>query len=516
MLPWTLVCALSCAGPVPPAGPDPRLTLGPVRTCADPAARDAAPFDRIWLDGWPSDGSQTLAGRGVSIDDLDGDGHLDLFVPRAVGPSRFFFGDGAGGFEDRSDEAHPSGITDAFGASTVDLEPDGDVDLVVYRASSPPVVLRNDGAGHFAGEPHPEWDHEVLGCGGAAAWGDVDLDGDLDLFYGRLGKYDEPRFYSCPSALLLNDGTGAFVDGSLQLPAYVQQVRVMAAGWFNVDDDAWPELYVVVDLPQVLDGDRLVDNDGVLLTTMSGTGLEVDLAGMGLAAGDVNDDGVVDFAVPGIDQIAVMVSAAPGIWVDRAQAWGITAGPGQSVGWGGEWVDLDADGWLDLPMGYGTIPYAPMADQPDEIYRNLGGDAGFERVGAAWGFADRFATRGFAVGDLNGDGWPDLAKREVGGRVAVDLSRCGDAHTLTVALVDPTTPNVDGIGATIEIDVGERTLSRTITAGSTSYASSGPPEALFGLGDATEVDALRVRWPNGGSTAHPGFAADRRVVVSRE
>lgn len=505
--------------------PDARVALGEDRVCADPSARDAAVFDRVVLgETWPDDGSQTLAGRGLSVADLDGDGHLDLFVPQVPSGSRFLFGDGLGGFEDRSATAHPEGIRDAFGASTADIDADGDTDLFVYRAMSPPVILRNAGDGTFVGEPHPEWDVDTIGCGGSGAWGDVDLDGDLDLFYGRLGKYDPPTFRACPSALLLNDGAGGFIDDSARIPADIQGVRVMASGWFDVDDDPYPELYVVVDLPEVLDGDRLVDNDGVALTTLTGTGLEVDLAGMGLAAGDLDGDGVTDFAVPAIDQIALLVSSGPGsgLWIDHASAANVIPArdEGQSVGWGGAFADLDADGWLDLPMGFGTIPYAPVPNQPDEIWRNLGGELGgdalaFERVGAAWGFGDTFATRGFVVADLNEDGWPDIAKREVGGVVALYLSRCGANHTLTVSLVDPDVPNRSAVGATIEVDVSGRTLSRLIEAGSTSYASSGPPIADFGLGPADHVDALRVRWPDGGSTHHPRIDADRAVIVTR-
>ena len=516
-----LAIAAGCSGPGTDAdtGADPRIVEGAPHACPDPSARSVAPFDRIVVgDDWPPDGSQTLAGRGVSIDDLDGDGHLDLFVPRTIGPSRFLFGDGRGGFVDRSEAAHPTGIADAFGASSADFDADGDADLFVYRANSPAVVLRNAGDGTFVGEAHPEWDPDTLGCGGSGTWGDLDLDGDLDLFYGRLGRYDEPVYRSCVSTLLLNDGTGAMTDDSDRIPPYIHDVRVMASGFFEVDGDPWPELHVVVDLPQVLEGDRLLDNDGTSLVELSGTGLEVDIAGMGLAAGDVNDDGVTDFAVPGIDHIAVLTSStqAAGRWVDQSLNWGIVpdASVGQSVGWGGEFVDLDADGWLDLPMGYGTIPYAPQNAQPDEIYRNLGDGAGFERVGARWGFDDPFATRGFAVADLNEDGWPDIAKRDVGGVVAVYLSRCGDAHTLTVSLDDPSGANPDAIGATVEVEIAGRTLSRTITAGSTSYASSGPPAALFGLGSADHVDAIRVRWPTGERTTHPGVAADQQIAIT--
>ena len=78
------------------------------------AARDELPYDRVVLgEDWPRTGSLVEGGRGVSVDDLDGDGHLDLFVPQFMSASRFLFGDGAGGFEDRSEVAHPEGIRDA-------------------------------------------------------------------------------------------------------------------------------------------------------------------------------------------------------------------------------------------------------------------------------------------------------------------------------------------------------------------------------------------------------------------
>ncbi|MEQ1506954.1 MAG: FG-GAP-like repeat-containing protein, partial [Myxococcota bacterium] len=308
------------------SAPDPRVAVGEPWVCADPGARDGGPFDRVVLGAdWPRTGDPVEGGRGVSIADLDGDGHLDLFVPQTGSASRFLFGDGAGGFADRSDQALAGGLRDAFGASTADVDGDGDADLFVYRVTSPPVIARNGGDGTFTAEAHPEWDPTTPGCGGSGSWGDLDLDGDLDLFYGRLGKYRDAlaMLEPCRHTLALNDGAGGFVDASDRLPEDIMGIRVMASGWYDVDDDPFPELYLVVDLPQVLDGNRLVDNDGGVFSTRSGTGLEVDLAGMGLGAGDLNDDGVVDFVVPGIDQVAVLASsAAAGVWVDAAAAWG--------------------------------------------------------------------------------------------------------------------------------------------------------------------------------------------------
>ncbi|HHO54504.1 MAG TPA: CRTAC1 family protein [Deltaproteobacteria bacterium] len=509
----------ACGGGAPIHGPDERMVEGPTVICADPDARAAAPLSQATIGAdWPRSGDPVEGGRGIVVADLSGDGILDLFVPRTAFVSRILLGRGDGTFEDRTSEALPDGLSDALGASAADPDGDGDLDLIVYRARSPVVLLLNDGTGRFAIEPRADWDEGRGGCGGAAAWADVDLDGDLDLFYGRLGLYDRdaspPSYHPCPSRLLLGDGAGGFTDASDQLSDEVQLLRVMAAGWHQIDTDPWPELYVVTDLPEVLDGARLLDNGPGGLSPLQGTGVEVDLAGMGLAAADLNDDGITDFAVPGIDEIAVLRSTGPGQWIDWSGALGIVPDRArdQSVAWGGVFADLDNDGALDLPMGYGAIPQSPLRLQPDEIYQNTGAGT-FEPVGSAWGFDDTGATRGLVVADLDGDGWLDLVKRELGGPVTVYTAACGSAHWLGIRLVGPA-PNVFGIGARIEVELPTGTVSRMIEAGSTGFSSGGPPEAHLGLGTIDQIDEVRIVWPDGTTTHHPGPEPDRWIEIT--
>ena len=94
------------------------------------------------------------------------------------------------------------------------------------------------------------------------------------------------------------------------------------------------------------------------------------------------------------------------------------------------------------------------------------------------------------------------------------MSRCGEAHGLDVSLVRPDQANHAAIGALVEVDVGGRTLRRWVTAGSTSYDASGPARVWFGLGDAADVDTIRVTWPTGEQTTHPGVPADQPVTVT--
>ena len=129
--------------------------------------------------------------------------------------------------------------------------------------------------------------------------------------------------------------------------------------------------------------------------------------------------------------------------------------------------------------------------------------------------ADLGVFRGFALADLNGDGYLDYVLRDIFGVASIRVSRCGDAGWLMVRLEDAG-PNRFGVGARVEVTAGGVTQLRWIHAGSTNLASSAPPEAHFGLGAADGVETLRVVWPDGGESVFADVPGRRVVRVTRE
>ena len=498
-------------------------------------------------------------GAGVVVFDYNGDEWQDIYVtstpdlaglvPDSEGENALYRNNGDGTF---TDVAQGAGVADAEakgnGGCAADYDNDGDQDLFVanWGASR---LFRNNGDGTFtdvaqsAGLADPDGTYRSMGC----AWGDYDRDGALDFVVVRHIDESNPdaftkRLYHFdvrPLALFHNDGDGTFTEvthllGATEHPSRTEGAygSVWGAGfqpvWMDFDNDGDSDLYIVNDFgeyihPNVLwrndgpasDGGRphpssLPEGEGTLewvfsdVSETSGAGAA--MFGMGLAMSDYNSDGYLDMFITNIGDNVLLTTSDGQTFRDAAADAGVAYGEfrrQQRVSWGTVFFDYDNDGYEDLYVASGYLDTDDInrREQPNLLFRNDGTGV-FEDVSSISGAADWGTGRGVAYADFDGDGCLDLFVANLGRSAALGeparlfRNRCDWGNNwLTVKTVG-TASNRDGIGARVALSVGGRSQIREVTAGASNSSQNMLP-VHFGLGQASNVEEIQVRWPSG-------------------
>ncbi|MGH9834568.1 MAG: CRTAC1 family protein [Blastocatellia bacterium] len=484
---------------------------------------------------------------GVAMFDFDNDGRLDLYLvnsytveaalakkPRP--PAALYRNLGNGKFEDVATKA---GVADpgwAMGVSVADYDNDGDDDLYV-TCFGPNKLYRNLGNGKFEDVTTKAGVGDQRFSTGAA-WGDYDRDGDLDLFVANYVDFkldDLPQFgkgqlcqyrnipVQCgprglPGAgdmLYRNDsqrgGDVKFTDVSKQAkvddPNGFYGLGVM---WTDFDDDGWIDIYVANDATP--NSAYRNNHDGTFTEMGLMLGVAVDENGveqgsMGVSIGDYDRDGRFDLVVTNFaDQYnTIYHKNADGTFTDLSRATKTADVSMPYVGWGVKFFDYDHDGWLDLlvvnghvyPQIEGAFPGGEYR-QRKLFYRNLRNGT-FEDLSKSVGEAvkERRASRGAAFGDYDEDGDVDVIVNDLDGPPML-LRNDGGAQAgnwIKLQLAG-TKSNRNAVGAKVELKAGGLTQIDEVHAGD-SYISHSDWRLHFGLGKATTVDEITIRWPSG-------------------
>ena len=538
---WVLVCA-GCSGRDSPdteatgvdsgtllpglSGEGGQVEVRDLVGCADPAAREESPMDLLAGGDWDSQVVDSAAdplsnlGWGAAVADFDGDGSLDIFLPNA-GPSELYLGTEDGLYVRAAEGSLPEEVHGRFGngAIPVDADDDGDLDLLQLDAGADALLL-NDGEGRFHLWTHTLVASRIDDVSYAAAFGDWDGDGDLDLV-GAVMKSGVPENPGGawdpgePSHLLRNEGGAFFSDQDSLLPADTNHGYPFAIAWMDLDDDGDLDIHVGNDHGlEVLPNRFWRNDDGAFADVSQATGIDVGLDTMGMGFGDLNSDGRPDVLMSGTRELVLLESQPDGTWVRTDAARGLTLRGSSEIGWGVDLADMDNSGTLDAVANFGYWPHVEnnAATQADALYLLQDGRYD-EEVAAAWGLADTGLGRGFVLADLNEDGWLDVVKRPGGQPAQVHLSRCGTASWLKVRLSQPGRSNPFSIGAAVEVEAGDTVHKRWMMAGGRSLSSGGPPELHFGLGEQDVVQAIRVRWPDGTWNEWAGGLEARRTLT---
>ena len=426
-------------------------------------------------------------GSGVAWGDYDGDGDPDLYVSNFSGSNRLYRNDGIG-FADVTAVAGVDDTGNGSGAVWGDYDNDGDLDLyLTNRLLEANRLFRNDGiaftlVGVTTGVSDP-------GNGWGAAWADYDNDGDLDLYLSNDGSTNR----------LFRNDAGAFTDVSAA--AGVDDVgRDLGVAWGDYDSDGDVDLYVAKLEPET---NKLFRNDGTVFADMSAAA-GVDDPGDGVAVvwGDYDNDEDLDLYVANFGSANKLYRNDGSVFADVSAAAGVDD-PGYSAG--AVWWDYENDGDLDVyPAHYVGV---------NRLYRNDG--SGFTEIGAAAGVSDPGDGLGAACGDYDDDGDLDLyvanAYTPGENRLYRNDAASGN-HWLTVGLVG-TVSNRSAIGTRVLAVANGTSRVREVSGGS-GYMSQSSLPVEFGLGSATMVEYLEIRWPSGVVQSLNDVAADQRLSIA--
>jgi hypothetical protein len=494
-----------------------------------------------------------VPGSGVALLDYDNDGWLDIYLlnsstvaalkgkespPRAM----LFHNNHDGTFTDVTEKAGVGNERWGFGVAVGDYDNDGWPDIYVANFGKNR-LYRNNHDGTFTDVAETAG-VALDGWSAGPSWGDYDHDGRLDLFVPGYAKYNIDNPQSCDfmgtklscgplglageqDHLFHNNGDGTFTDVSDK--AGVSDPKGyygFASTFVDVDDDGWVDLLVANDSkPNYLYHNR---HDGSFeeIGYLSGFAVTDDgrvIASMGIAVGDYNRDGKVDFYISNFsdDYSVLFKNNGNNIFSDVTYQAGLVEPTIPFLKWGTGFLDFDNDGLLDIFVANGHV--FPIIDkqnwgttwaQRPQLFRNLDG-VKFKEVAPATGsgLADTIPARGAAFGDLFNDGHIDVVINNLDTTPTLlrNVVR-NENHWIAFKLIGSGKSPRDAIGAKVFVTTdGIRQRADVFSGG--SYGSNSDPRVHFGLGTAHKVNKVEIQWPSGKNQVITVPSVDRIFLV---
>ena len=549
-----------------------------------------------------------LNGAGLTVGDIDNDGWPDLFLVCQDGPNRLYRQVAPWKFEDITTIA---GIEDhkawGSGACFADMDNDGDLDLFVCNKGSANEFYLNSGNGKFTGGRFSLYAPKNASPTMAAP-ADYDRDGDLDLYVtaNRLFDFKElfnhkieviqdtitgkrrvpPPFnehcqynegnilveLGSPDVLVRNDGGQSGKPPVLRavMPAKSglspARDHGLAAVWFDINNDQWPDLYVSNDFSSP---DHLYLNDGGNFSDVIGDLVPyTSFYSMGSDFADINNDGWLDYLSTDMSSTTHYKQKTMMGLMERSQWFldnleprqqmrnvlHVNTGAGKFIAteffagvdstdwtWTAMFGDLDNDGLEDIYITNGMerniqdadlaaksiklnkmgaskekireqILNAPRLPEKNLAFRNLG-DLRFEPANESWGLGGATVSHGGLLCDLDRDGDLDIITNNMNEPVTLLRNDSGPQHEgILVSLVGKKS-NRFGLGARIVAQTAMDKHTRILTS-SRGYASGCEPVVHFGLGPSTIIRKLTVFWPSGAEQTLEKLATGRHYRIA--
>lgn len=431
-------------------------------------------------------------GGGVSFADFDNDGWDDITYASENGVDLYFFKNTNGVFN----LVTFNGISNTSKAKQViwvDYDNDGDKDFFVTAIEGKNAFYSNDGEMNFTDISSTIGIFQTDLFTYGASFGDIDNDGDLDLFISNRSPEDHNYLYRNDSGIYVDiTGTsGISLEGQLSFCSI----------FFDYDKDGLQDIYVSNDKEENIN--RLYKNlgDGVFQDVSESSNAGVDVSAMSTTLGDFNNDGWFDIyitntpfsQVSSIQGNVLLKNNGDGTFTNVATETGTSF---DSVGWGSVFLDADNDGLLDIYVsssenGNGSLISSAFYHQQDDETFMIPQDIGFN--------TDLRESYTNAIGDINNDGKPEIVVgNDTDNNFLWQNNTLNENNWLKVKL-EGVVSNKDGIGNTIEINVDGQSQYRYTLAGE-GYLSQNSFYEFFGTGLSNLIDYVKVTWTSTGAT----------------
>jgi len=447
-------------------------------------------------------GSSTWGG-GVSFADFDNDGWDDLTFATEEGTEIYFLKNNDGNFSSIT----LNGISNTFKTKQViwiDYDNDGDQDFFVTGFEGVNKFYKNDGDMNFTDVSLSIGFFETDLFTYGVSFADMDNDGDLDAFISnRDGEADDQRNY------LYRNDEGTFIDitdsAGLSMSSHLSFCSII----FDYNKDGFQDIYISNDKPDNLNILYKNNGDGTFDDVSEYSGAGIGINAMTTTIGDYNNDGWFDIYITNTPEgNELLRNNGDGTFTNVAEA---TATTFNSVGWGAVFLDADLDGLLDLYVSsdfdgsVGSFLSSAFYHQQNNETFIIPENIGFQE--------DTRKSYTNAIGDIDNDGKPDII---VGNDIEPNFlwsnKTVNENNWLKVKL-EGVISNRDGIGNTIEINIGGQSQYRYTLAGE-GYLSQNSFYEFFGLANATEVDYVKVTWTaTGESEIINNIAANQAITI---
>ena len=444
-------------------------------------------------------------GGGVSFADFDNDGWDDLTFASEEGTEIYFLKNNDGIFNSIS----LNGISNTFKTKQViwvDYDNDGDQDFFVTGFEGVNKFYKNDGDMNFTDISSTIGFFQTDLFTYGVSFADMDNDGDLDAFISnRDGVADDQRNY------LYRNDEGTYIDitasAGLSMSSHLSFCSII----FDYNNDGFQDIYISNDKPDNLNILYKNNGDGTFDDVSEYSGAGIGINAMTTTIGDYNNDGWFDIYITNTPEgNELLRNNGDGTFTNVAEA---TATTFNSVGWGAVFLDADSDGLLDLYVSsdfdgsVGSFLSAAFYHQQNNETFIIPENIGFQD--------DTRKSYTNAIGDIDNDGKPDIV---VGNDIEPNFlwanTTVNENNWLKVKL-EGVISNRDGIGNTIEINIDGQSQYRYTLAGE-GYLSQNSFYEFFGMGNATEVDYVKVTWTATGETEIINNIAANQAIIIKE